>query len=356
MSSKSWTTVGKKGKCDMKQDDTPPAPATAPATDEPVSSPPVTLCNFRLEETKSPAHKALDLLVYESKEKKLEHLCNLVAITLDMIETTIASKTSDIKNIKDNQQAGKAINVLMPTVTDCVATVENAQIHLRQTVDALKKHRSVCVANIQQYLQACGWKCIPIEKKKSNVVEKKSYASMINTPVESSLVVQKLPVKVTKVNNTNLTMIFADDVNMHMPICGSNGGMKEYTLTYDTSSKNSFIKMNGTVYTCGPSNFIEYKKGQSFRAEHAKRCHNAPCKFSACKYYHDPMFTSNASQSRTFVMSYVNQLLREIKNNDDVLNNPNVRDKTFVRDLVQLAGTILFRASQIKTLYFEYSM
>jgi hypothetical protein len=47
------------------------------------------------------------------------------------------------------------------------------------------------------------------------------------------------------------------------------------------------------------------------------------------------------------------QMLSSIKNSEDLTDNKNIRQPNFLRDLVQLGGTILIKAAQIKALHFS---
>jgi hypothetical protein len=318
--------------------------------------------SFNVDE-ESPAQKAIALLLQESKDTNstVKNLHSIISLALEQINSITKKKICEIKSTTDNQQTVLEIDKVMPITCDILLTLDTFYHNFKEHISNLRNKKKICLDKMQQFLKSCGFNSI---NKNATQKKSKTYASIaelsetLDSLSESSLVIQKMPVQIiSNIEQPQLMPVDTGIVDLLMPVSVSHQESMEHTLTYLTDANLMVIRMNGITYSAGPGVFIDYKKGQTMKAENAKRCHNSPCRFKMCKYYHDPLTIKNTTSSpRTFVLSYVNQLLRDIKDNDDILNNTSIRRPDFVRDLVQLAGVILYRASQIRTMYFGYSL
>lgn len=278
--------------------------------------------------------------------------------------------SSESHDIKDDQKKVINLNGYIEKTSDIIESMNTNMLGLNEETKQLISNKNKSITNIKKFLITCGIeehnKTSEVKKKHNNIEQNVSISNINPTIVQNSykdvvgansseLVVEKTPVKmVNKIVRPKSLMVDTTIVDIYMPVASDIKNTIGYTLTYLDYCKVFVIEMNGTVFTTGPGNFVNLKNS-SERTKHAKRCLNPqPCKYKNCKYYHDPCIVyDDYNTERNFALSYIVQLLSNVKNNTDLMENKSVRTPNFLRDLVQLGGIILLKAAQIKAMYFQ---
>lgn len=168
----------------------------------------------------------------------------------------------------------------------------------------------------------------------------------IRTYSSAALVSDNKPVINNKISDTNIAKKIVPSItpnNKHIST--------KCTLEYNKNIKTYSINMGKSSFTAGPSDFVSSYDNEK-KNKHAKRCINeVPCYYKDCNFYHDPAINEDFDTKRNFTLGYVNNMLFRIKNSEDISNGD--YDKDFLRDLIQLGGSILIKADELKRMYFE---
>jgi hypothetical protein len=314
-------------------------------------------------------HTIVDQTKEMTSHESLEALGNVATFIVETMVSILKNATNKISDIKDDQKTVIALNGYLENITDVRSNIGTAIDMYDENVSIMNSLKKTSIENIKKFLITCGIDEIPEyhEKKVENIdipdnvyVDSlpsenilRSYASAIGATA-SDLVVEKQPV--TIVNNImqprNL-MVDTGIVDVNMPVVSNIQDTIGFTLSYLDYCKVFVIRMGDSVFTVGPGDFVNLKNSNG-KTKHAKRCLNPqPCRYKNCKYYHDPcIMYEDFNVERNFALSYVLQMLGAVKNNTELLENKSVRDPNFLRDLVQLGGIILIKATQIKALHF----
>lgn len=297
-----------------------------------------------------------DLIKGMSQAELVPIMFDTATFALSQIASESEAKVTEVKTITDDQRKIISIDGLVVPIENNFSDINYAIQTIEDNIAVLKKYKTQSLEKLQRFLATCGIDEVGVAPIVSPSTPKRSWASTIGATV-SPLVTEKMDTRSYDTPNKTIrlnTTISSIDI----PLAESAGECRELTLTYFKPRDITVVKIKDTMFTVGPGVFVGRTKDSS-RNEYAKRCLNKPCKYTACKFYHDPSVTrvhDASSPHRVFVLSYVTQMLDMIKNDDDIKNISAVRDHNFVRDLVQLAGTILFRASQIKHRYLQYNL
>ena len=214
------------------------------------------------------------------------------------------------------------------------------------TVKKICNDRSSLTRNLHKHI-------LSLEKTKNELIN----VSKSNLYSKNNI----LPVNDSKQNNilpVNDVNIYIDDITTDRKIRVINS-KKEliYIIEYDIKTNNYFIKFNENKYTIAPANFIK-NTDNNVRNINAKRCMNTPpCYNNNCNYYHDPSIDDSLKiyPIRNFSISYIHQIINTIKNDNISTHNNGIRtDKNYIRDIIQLGGSILVRGLLLDNTKFEY--
>jgi len=314
------------------------------------------LMNTVTDQTKGLSHRA-----------SIGVLSNVASFVIDTMSAIIKKAATDISDIDDDQKTVIALNSYLENANDTYPAVSASLSEYSNHIRNMTLMKKSSIENIKKFLTSCGIDEIPSRgqerkftsddsKDASMPVEriKRSYAAAISGTSSSDLVVEKLPVKIVNIVSQHKTlMIDTGVVDINVPVISKVQDSVGFTISYLDYCSVFVIRMGNTVFTTGPGNFVNLKNSNG-KTKHAKRCLNPqPCHYRNCKYYHDPCVAYDAYNSeRNFALSYVMQMLGAVKNSVDITENKMIRDPNFVRDLVQLGGTILIKAAQIKALHF----
>jgi hypothetical protein len=272
--------------------------------------------------------------------------------------TDIVTTAIDLSsNQHDNQKSVLVLNKCIENSKESYYNVTTAKDDLENRIMHMRTLKEQNIEKIKQFLQLCGMGEKLCDDDKSaalqdiHVGEQKTYASAIGSCPPSELVVEKQPPNIIHQTTSKILMVDTGFVDILAPTVTTDAEAMHFTITY-MEPKNIFVmRMGSSVYTLGPGDFINLKLTQG-KTRHAKRCLNPhPCRFKNCKYYHDPMVVKkDYNPHRNFAISYIEQMMAEIKDTATILESNVVRNEDFIRDLVQLAGIIMIKAAQIKAL------
>jgi hypothetical protein len=357
-STKPWTIVGKKTKEKVNKSS---RSHTTPVTEEKKTTP-EDIYYSNLSESQEYDHEGLMLNV-DKALKNLNHhdlvdaLGRLATFALESMTTIVSSAVIDISEIDGDQKQIISINRFLNTGSDTNTTISASLGHYNDSIKEMVSLKAVAQRNMEQFLETkCGVVTIPrLHKNKPVIV--KSLDSSINKPSYVSAITSGpniMTKKMPPVSSMYRKNIDVDTGPVDLSVVGIANG-KECTdmgINYLTSCKTFVIKMGSTVFTAGPSNFIDHNS--TVRNKYAKRCFNTqPCTYNDCNYYHDPCVTrTDKIEERNFAMGYILQMISSVKNSEDIFEHRYEKDPDFLRDLVQLGGTIIIRAAQIKKLHF----
>lgn len=291
-------------------------------------------------------------------QDSLDVLHKITMFTIERMTQINDTKLNEIKTIDDDQKTVIVIDSHAEKNNDKRESINTALSRYDEKTEEICAIKENSIGNIYEFLTSCGIRKTHTVKKYSdkkndgNTGVKKSYASAIGSAV-SDLVVDIRPL----LNNTihpKTSIIDTGVVNIDIPVISKINDCIKYTLSYYENNKVYVYRIDNDIFTAGPCNFINVNKSGS-KTKHAKRCLNPiPCRYKNCKYYHDPCVTVQCSNpERNFTLSYVIQLLSNIKDNSDLTGNDTVKDMNFLRDIVHLGGAILLKAAQIKALHFS---
>ena len=216
------------------------------------------------------------------------------------------------------------------------------------TVKKICNNRSSLTRNLHKHI-------ISLETTKNeliNVSTSNLYSNNNNNKLTVNDSKQKIILPVNDVN------IYIDDIttDRKLRVISSNKELI-YIIEYDNKTKNYFINFNENKYTIAPANFIK-NTDNNVRNINAKRCMNTPpCYNNNCNYYHDPSIDDSLKiyPIRNFSISYIHQIINTIKNDNISTNNNGIRtDNNYIRDIIQLGGSILVRGLLLDNTKFEY--
>lgn len=298
-------------------------------------------------------------------KESLEVFGKVSSFVIDTMSDILKKAISEItNNIKDDQKTVIALNGYLENISETKPVLEKVMGEYNNQIAAMNSLKKTSIENIQKFLNTCGINEIPeyhskkkTEDEKDNITMENihmSYASAIGS-VNSDLIIEKQPVEIiNKISQPRSLMVDTGVVDINIPVISTVQESIGFTLCYLDYCKVFVIRMGNTVFTTGPGNFVDLKNSNG-KTKHAKRCLNPqPCQYKNCKYYHDPCIVyDDFNEERNFALSYVLQLLGSVKHNTDLLENKNIRNPNFLRDLVQLGGIILLKAAQIKSLHFS---
>lgn len=285
----------------------------------------------------------IDAISQVSPVESMDLILNTANFVLDIAISMVKEKTCVVSDIPSDQRKLIAIDGYTPSITDGCNKLKVQIANVENYISSMNTIRVASEQNIKRFLTSYSLdeiKDIPLES--CTETENKSYASSIGCTI-SPLVTNRQSFHKTNNNTTHIEMNKIANIEE----------CREFTIHYLESHNTSVIKIDNTIFTAGSGEFVN-RNLDGNKNKYAKRCSSLPCKRTICKFYHDPITnTSIVSYNRVFALSYINQILSMIKNETDITKVRQIRNLNFVRDLVQLAGIILYRASQIKFKYLK---
>lgn len=303
-------------------------------------------------------NKFIDSIHSMNPPDAMEAMTRLIANGLEILASMVAERSNTIKTIDDAQRRIIAIDGYVPTVqdhfTDIMCPIHEIEKHLT----SMKEQKKESMETLEKFLATCGVGGVRQTHQNNKNDEKgelcvvpsgRSYASAVGA-VESPLVTDRPSEKADKKMFTYDSNI----VDIELPFATNKGDCHPFTLNYLSSGNRIVLHLCGTVFTVGSVVFV-HKRPAGVKNTDAMRCTNVPCTRGDCTFYHDPEGGYNKkSDSRVFALGYAIQMLERVKDDNAVLTDPSIRSADFLRDLVQLAGALLIRAAQIKTMYRTY--
>lgn len=359
----SWTTVSgkkQKNKADMK----PVQPNMTTSQDiRNEEKHPLTIEEIykkNMEKSNLNKHistKVIDMLIKETENHSPQEMINIFGeITANVIEymsSAMATAASRANQIKNNQKAVLALTSFSEAITETCQRVTTATNAFEAKIDELNTVRKDRMNDIKLFLEKCGMETSNYQSNSTispdiQTDNRKTYASAIGA-TRSDLVVDRPPVHTTKQELVDVGI-----ASFNVWTVNKITDCPNFTIAYVRPLNVFMMRIGTTVCTLGPGSFINLKPTQG-RTVQAKRCRNNACVYKECNYYHDPVTTSNYSQTRNFALSHVTNVIGMVKNDDDILQNSHIRrtekDKAeFVRDLAQIGGMLLLRAAKIMAL------
>jgi hypothetical protein len=295
----------------------------------------------------SVAHTLSENISGMSQLEKLKYFEQIVTFSLSEM-SSIVNNFKASKELDDQSKVIELCANIEPAIAvrekiGCAMTVYDASI------SSIQSKKNVILERIRNFLKSCD---IVGESTVQDINSncKKSYASSIGSTISNLVIEREIP---KSPNRPIMAPVSIGGVNISMPTI-SDGYIDAQHTHYYIKSKNVFaINIGGAVFTTGDCTYINIKNTEG-KTKNAKRCLNPqPCTFKYCNYYHDPCIVTNGfTKCRNFALSYVLQLLSAIKNHDDLMENKFIRDPGVLKDIVQLGGSILLKAAQIKALHF----
>ena len=282
-----------------------------------------------------------------SSDDAIGVLGNIGSFVLSNISSKLNTVTEEEKTKTDDQKMVIKLSRYIEKTENIVNIINVGIDNLDNVHKSIKEKRNRAINNIKSFLVTCGIN--EIKNKNNDTCHPKSYKDAFGVNL-SELVVDRPLHKRETLNRK----CYNGSVNITIASSASARDLGNLSIKYMEWVGVFGVVINKTVYTAGPGNFVNLKNS-NVKTTNAKRCLNVhPCRYKNCKYYHDPVTNRKKySNSRNFAISYVSQLLSNIKDSDDLLNNKTVRDIGFLRDLVQLGGIILIKAAEINELYFN---
>lgn len=123
------------------------------------------------------------------------------------------------------------------------------------------------------------------------------------------------------------------------------------TIQYSDVHGVFIVNIGGEVFTAGPGRFIVPDRRFNQDNHKTVRCKfQGECTHSNCRWYHDPMM-KGGDFIRNFSVRMARTIIDNIKDDNDITNNPQLNDYNFFRDIVQLGSIILIKAAQIHEHY-----
>lgn len=310
--------------------------------------------NISSDATETITKYVLNYVQNTAQSDRLFLLGEISNFCLSHMNIILSESVDEVKSIKDNQKQVLYLNNYIEHAENTISNIHKNISQINNILDQVRILKKDAISNIKHFLASCGINEIKKSVSRMSVTSSPlSYRNVFGT-CSSELVVErntekKTERKIGKKNqpvNTNITSI-------NVPTVANMQGVIDYTICYVSKYETFGLKLEGTIFTAGPSDFVNLKTANG-KTKHAKRCLNdQPCRYKNCKYYHDPcIVTNNYNTDRNFALSYIIQLLSSVKNDSDILENKALRQENYLRDLVQLGGSILIKASQIKKLYF----
>jgi hypothetical protein len=270
-----------------------------------------------------------------SDQDEIHTLCNIARHATDKLVTCLKKVYTTSYNIKDDQTKIVYLNKFE------TAGVQAIKDNMERISACIHNNKTLCddsIENIRKFLQTVGVGDAETPEPSTetpdlmwgNVSE-----LIVVDPVQH--MVKMGPVRARVASSARLIDIH------HM------------SMKYYDPFQVFIINIGEMCFTAGPGNFVDLKKRKTVSTNLAKRCFNSrPCGFDNCKYYHDPLLApTHYNYRRNMTVSYVTRLLKCIKNDNDLVNNSQTFTLEYLQDLVQAAGIMLYKAHQIKEMYFK---
>jgi hypothetical protein len=328
-------------------------------------------------------------MLHVSRLEKIKMMGELSEFALSTLTESIVEITGEANSINDDQKRAVKLDTYDESVSSCIDKTTTALDKLTVAYQVNKQIKLTSINNVKKWVQTFGIKEVDRQAKRTGDPHPPLYdtqatlSSFHNNDTNggnggnggndtngggSDLVVWNgalnrvaapLVGSSAKSLNTNYINhsskdITAGPISLNVPTINSVGDISNMSMRYYETYKVFVINLSGTSFTAGPGDFVDLKSRTTGLTKRAKRCrNNVPCPYTNCKYYHDPNTAGDRYNiHRNITISWVSTLLNKIKDDNDLVNNGDEYTTDYLLDLVQTAGIILYKASQIKQLYY----
>lgn len=318
-------------------------------------------------------HSITDALSTLSQSDILLAYSQITTFVCDNTVSAFKDRYTEILSNEDDQKIVMQLTGCIDKANQVIPSIMRSSHTMNELVYSMGKRKNDSITNIKQFLVTCGINEIPLftpDFRKKNdmdvtsgaptvapevapeVAPKKSYRDAI----DSSAADYGVAIERKRTPPPIMQKMIADTgiVSIIIPTVTRAAECRTFAMYHYRQYDIFIIRIGGIVFNAGPADFINLKNS-NIKSVHAKRCLNdAPCSHDNCNYYHDPCAThKNRGNRRNFAISYVHQMLNNIKGDVDLIENTAIRDIDFLRDLIHLGGSIIAKAAQIQALYFK---